>query len=102
MSKSTYGPGNGDVLNLEGNVVNIGDALEMQGYNGFEVVDDTTLHEGTFIRIIVIEDATFTTLTGNSTVTLPHLFKAGEDLAGKWTQLQLSAGEIRVYTGVDV
>lgn len=71
------------------------------GLNGFEVIDDTTLHTGIYVRIIVIVDAVFTTLEGNTTVTLPKTFKAGEDLGGQWTQIQLTSGEIRAYKGAE-
>ncbi len=70
-----------------------------EGLHGFEVINDTTLHTGNYIRLIVIVDSVFTTLTGNSTVTIPQTFKAGEDLAGKWSAFQISSGELRAYKG---
>ena len=71
-----------------------------QGVSGMEVIDDTSLHQGNYVRIIVIADSVFSTLTGNTTVTLPKKFLAGNTIDGSWTEIQLTSGEIQVYKGV--
>ncbi len=63
-------------------------------------VNDTALHEGEYIEITVITDATFTTLTGNTDIgTLPQTLISGMSIVGRFTQVQLSAGEILLLRG---
>jgi hypothetical protein len=71
------------------------------GLYGFTVIEDTDLHEDEYVRIVIITDAAFSSLTGNTDVTLPFTFKAGEDLGGVWSAIQLTTGTIRAYKGSD-
>lgn len=71
--------------------------LSHSGAYGMEVIADTALHQSNWSRIVVIVDAVFTTLTGNTTVTLPKTFLAGNTIDGQWTDIQLTSGEIQAY-----
>jgi len=73
--------------------------LSQKGSYGMEVIADTTLHTGNWTRIIVIADAVFSKLTGNTTVTLPKTFLTGNTIDGEWTEIQLTSGEIQAYKG---
>jgi len=74
--------------------------LAQKGKRGMEIIDDTTLHSGKWNRIVVISDTVFAVLTGNTTVTLPKTFLAGNTIDGEWTAIQLTSGEIQAYKGV--
>ncbi len=78
----------------------ISDEGATTGEFGTKRVADTALHEGEFIEITVVTDATFTILTGNADIgTLPQTLAAGMSIVGRFTQVQLSAGEILLLRG---
>lgn len=75
-----------------------GDAWHnLLGYEA-EYIADTVAHNGNFISIQVIEDATFSTLTsnwtGNTVASLPIGIYNGQ-----FTAIKLSAGKIVAYKG---
>ncbi len=76
-------------------------ALERQaieaGVFGMEVISDTTLHNGSWGRIVIIADATFSTLESGIDATFPKQFLAGNTLDGNFTAIQMTGGEIQAY-----
>jgi hypothetical protein len=71
------------------------------GEKGFDLIEGTDLVEGQYCAIVVVDDATFETLTGvKITVrgTLANFtFAAGFVLGGGFTQIKLSSGRVLAY-----
>jgi hypothetical protein len=64
------------------------------------LIDDTSLHSGLWQLVMVTVAATFTTLNDNSLVLGSYsgkTYAVGTQLVGKFTDIQLSSGEVIAY-----
>ncbi len=82
--------------------------LEQMGSYGGILIDDTTAITGTFTQIVVIADATFTTLTSAYTLNGDTTLAVGADwgtltkgtiLSGVFTAVTLATGSVLVLNG---
>lgn len=78
----------------------------MLGFFGSTIIDNTTAYTGTWTVIEAVNDATFTTLTGNITYNSPTTaatganvgtLSAGSRLYGIFTAITLASGKIIAY-----
>lgn len=71
------------------------------GESGYDLIKDTSNHDGTWHAIVIIEAAIFTTLTDVSSslsgTLISITFPAGMIVSGCFTSLTLSSGAIVAY-----
>ena len=78
--------------------------LSEMGQNGIDVFNDTSAHTGTWRQMVVISDATFTTISSNytlndgttalTTAAWATMAKSGTSWPGKYTAVTLSGGAV--------
>lgn len=71
------------------------------GESGYDLIKDTSNHEGTWHAIAVIEAAIFTTLTDTTSslsgTLISITFPAGMIISGYFTSITMSSGAIVAY-----
>ena len=66
------------------------------GLNGVDVYADTSSHAGDWGKLLCVTAAAFTSLTGSGYAT-PGTLTPGMVLWGRFSEVQLSSGEVHMY-----
>lgn len=70
------------------------------GQAGWDVISDTNVHTGIWIKILFLQDTTFTTLTDeNGGTATGVIYPQGKEIVGLFTAITLASGQVHATRG---